>query len=75
MAFSEDVIAQAWRRARGHCECDQSSHTHEPPCGRVIVWNFRGRNATDAWEADHVSGEDDALVNCQLRCWPCHTAA
>lgn len=74
MAFSEETILQAWRRAEGKCECARASHNHSyRRCNKELVWENRGREGRGAWEAHHISSTDgDTLSNCEILCWDCH---
>jgi hypothetical protein len=74
MAFSDDVIKQAWNRSGGRCECQRTAHDHSVfRCPRKLTWANRGREGEGAWEAHHVSvAGGDGLSNCQILCWTCH---
>jgi len=74
MAFSEEVVAQAWRRAGGKCECRRTTHNHSyVRCNKELVWENRGREGRGAWEAHHISDTGgDVLSNCEILCWDCH---
>lgn len=75
MAFSEETVLQAWRRAGGRCECRRTSHNHlNIRCGKTLVWENRGREGWGAWEAHHInSNGGDDLSNCEILCWDCHS--
>jgi len=75
MAFSDETIEDAWRRAEGKCECRRSSHDHSyHRCDKWLVREDRGRETgTGAWEAHHVSiSGGDTFSNCEILCWDCH---
>ncbi len=78
MAFSSTVIAAAWQRSGGRCECCRNSCGHGYyRCGRVLNWNARGNDYSPfGWEAHHktavASGGSDTLSNCEILCIPCH---
>jgi len=75
VAFSQDVVERAWRRAGGKCECRRRTHGHSyVRCNKQLVWSNRGREGRGKWEAHHVSvSGGDTLSNCQILCWePCH---
>ena len=74
MAFSDEVVAQAWRKAGGMCECTRTTHDHDyVRCGKVLVWENRGREGRGAWETHHISSTGgDTLSNCEILCWNCH---
>ncbi len=71
MAFSEEVVAQAWQRAGEKCECVITAHGHIGRCYRKLVWANRGREGPDAWETHHINSQD-TLSNCEILCWNCH---
>ena len=75
MAFSDETILQAWKRAGGKCECRRASHNHPYiRCNKELVWENRGREeGRGAWEAHHINSEGgDTLSNCEILCWDCH---
>lgn len=74
MAFSSDVINQAWQRSGGKCECRRTSHGHSyVRCNKELVFDNRGREGRGAWEAHHVNSNGSAtLSNCEIICWDCH---
>lgn len=68
MAFSEETVIKAFARASGKCES----------CGKQLVFENRGRDSgRGAWETHHrikiSSGGSDALSNCKILCWDCHS--
>jgi len=72
MAFSEEVVKQAWERAGGQCECRRRTHSHfYTPCGKVLIWENRGKGGSGGWEAHHVTTSDDVLSNCEILCSDC----
>lgn len=78
MAFSEETVVAAWKRAGGACECRRMTHHHSYlRCNKELVWANRGSDVgKGSWEAHHVtnvqSGGTDALSNCEILCWDCH---
>ncbi len=74
MSFSEEVIAQAWQRSGGQCECVRKTHSHfYVPCGKQLVWAERGKVGRGGWEARHMTTYGgDVLSNCEILCWDCH---
>jgi hypothetical protein len=76
MAFSEEVIKQAWDRAGGKCECTRITHGIGTRCDGTLTWHNRGKGGPGAWEAHHktFSGGDE-LFNCEILCWGCHRMA
>lgn len=75
MAFSDDTVRRAWRRAGGWCECRRRTHNHPyVRCNKKLVWANRGRSGRGAWEAHHKSATGgDGLANCEILCWDCHS--
>ena len=71
MAFSDDVIKQAWTRSGEHCEWTRISHVHfRKMCLKYLIYENRGSEGRGAWEAYHIdSPADDSLSNCELLCW------
>ena len=74
MAFSDDVVKKAWKRAGDKCECRRKSHVHPyVRCNKKLSWNNRGREGW-GWEVHHrSSGSGDGLSNCEILCWDCHS--
>lgn len=74
MAFSEEIVSQAWKQAEGKCQCRRTSHSHSyVRCSKDLVWENRGREGRGAWEAHHITvGGPDTLSNCEILCWECH---
>lgn len=66
MAFSDETVLQAWRRAMGRCES----------CGKILNFNLRGVDAPQGWEAHHIhsvaANGHDGLSNCKILCQSCH---
>ena len=75
MAFSDDVVERAWKRAKGCCECRRITHNnHSGRCDEKLDWLNRGRDGHGAWEAHHInSNGGDILSNCEILCWACHS--
>ena len=74
MAFPEDVVEQAWKRAGGKCECKRREHKHVPVrCGKDLVYTNRGREGQGRWEAHCVNPKfTDILYNCEILCADCY---
>ena len=75
--FSEDIIEQAWARARGICECEHEGHGHLGQCGKTLLKSFRGdKFSYFGWEANSKSGHHkDELTDCEIMCIdPCFEA-
>jgi hypothetical protein len=72
MAFSTEVIEQAWKRANGTCECTRPDHGHWAKCHRALLKWKRGKEGWGAWEAHHIGDpNDDSLSNCEILCLDC----
>lgn len=76
MAFSDEVVREAWRRAGGKCECERISHKNHllRKCNKQLSLGNRGREeGWGCWEAHHkTSTGGDTLGNCEILCWDCH---
>lgn len=75
--FPDDVVASAWARAGGRCECTRLTHGHSGRCNKQLVWENRGRETgRGAWEAHHrvsqAAGREPIYSNCEILCWDCH---
>ncbi len=80
MSFPEDVVLEAWRRARGRCQCKRRSHSHIfPHCDRRLLWENQkdGDESPHSWFAYHKDHEsdNDTLANCEILCWSCSRLA
>jgi hypothetical protein len=77
MAFSEDVVREAWERADEQCECNRRNHRHfRTPCGKPLVRSRRGTEETGGWEANHYAPDGgDSLSNCEILCMDCYGAS
>ena len=66
MAFSQETIDAAWRRAGGKCENPNCRKALDPQNDKVNM----------KWHAHHIqsqkSGGSDSLANCKILCVPCH---
>lgn len=78
MAFSDNVVAAAWRRAGGRCVCCRFSCGHGySRCNKLLNWYARGNDYhSGGWEAHHktavASGGPDTVSNCEILCIRCH---
>ena len=73
MDFSNDTVRQAWDRAGGNCECRRSICGHTGRCNKSLLWDSRGSESENGWEAHHInSNGDDYLSNCEILCQECH---
>jgi hypothetical protein len=74
MAFPDSVVAEAWKRSGGCCECSRWNHLHGGPCNVRLIREARGNDKVlGGWEAHHVTaGGPDTLSNCEILCIPCH---
>lgn len=75
MAFSQNVINDAWKRAGGKCECTRQCTSHAGyRCGKVLDPN--NSKPEQQWHAHHRVSLDadglDTLENCQILCIDCH---
>jgi 5-methylcytosine-specific restriction endonuclease McrA len=67
VSFPESVQRLARQRARGTCECSNSSCPHYGHC-RLPAKEFHHKKAI-------ADGGDDELTNCQYFCVACHERA
>jgi hypothetical protein len=76
VAFSDEVLRQAWKRSGGKCECQVRTHSHGfNQCSELLGWDKRGQREAEGWEAGYRTsvdaGGDESLANCEIRCWEC----
>ena len=76
MPFSEEVVREAWQRAKGKCECKREAHSHIfQRCFRPLKWSGRGNRDDErtGWEAFSRDGneENNTSSNCEILCWQC----
>jgi len=60
---SDEVVENAWTRARCTCECDHATHAHAARCGTALVWEQRGTAMPEGWKA---------VQTCHILCWSCY---
>ena len=77
MAFSENVVEQAWKRAGVKCECRKWTHNHGVMrCNKELVFVNRGRERQGrqgTWEPHRINRMGgDTLSNCEILCWDCY---
>lgn len=74
MAFPQEIINNAWRRAGGRCECIMNCHSSYNRCNKVLDPQNKAFGKT--WEAHHkvsqLAGGSDGLENCMILCTECH---
>ena len=69
MAFTEDVVKNAFDRVNGYCQV----------CGKKLVYASRGSaQGRGGWEARHIKpvlewGKDE-VRNCMIVCMECYNA-
>lgn len=75
--FPEDMIAAAFKKADGRCECKDKSHgsVHKngEPCNRMLDWDER-RGATEdgGWWPHHLASNYGAeRINLAIFCTDC----
>jgi len=74
MAFSEEVVKDAWELVEGKCECTRTAHQHpEGRCNKHLLWEKRGQVGWGTWEACPIDGhgEHSTLSNCEILCFDC----
>ena len=67
MSFSDSIIAQAWKRSDGRCECKRTSHGHGFRCNRILSRYARGIETKNGWEAHHVTAVAAEGKNCVFK--------
>ena len=71
---SDEVIENAWMRARAECECRAKGHGHGSRCAVSLVWTHRGEPG--GWEVFKKKGPDragwQAVNQCVILCWHCY---
>jgi hypothetical protein len=74
MAFSEEILREAWERAGSACECMRRTHRHfYTPCNKMLRWSKRGEAAEGGWEARALDGGvRDSAANCEVLCMDCY---
>ncbi len=77
--FSDEIVENAWMRARSCCECERAPHGHRHRCGKPLVWPHQGKATTlGGWQAvrtgDPTAGGWDAVNACEILCWACYRA-
>lgn len=68
----DSMLRDAWLRAEGFCECRNTGHGHERPCGQFLIWQERGetgRGGWEAWQSERRHG------SCEILCAPCYAKA
>jgi hypothetical protein len=76
MAFSDEVLKEAWEKAGGQCECNRRTHRHfYTPCGRLLKWEKRNDVTEGGWEAREIdSFAGNNASNCIVLCMECYQA-
>lgn len=73
MAFSDEIVRQAWNRAGGKCECKRTGCGHPYQCNKYLFWGRRGTETEYGWETHHIVADGpDTLDNCEILCQRCH---
>ncbi len=75
--LSDEIVENAWMRARSRCECERGGHGHDHRCGNGLVWGQRGiPTALGGWEAlthgDPKLGGWMAVNQSEILCWACY---
>lgn len=71
--FPAVVVAQAWQRCHGQCECHHTAHGHHIPCGRKLDFDKHGAQENGGWEV-HIRNRDatPTLENGEVLCHRCY---
>jgi len=75
--YSSNSVKEAWKRAKGMCECQRSGHRHDMArCGRVLVWENKGKGTQGEWVAHRVNRQGaDVSGNYEILCSYCNKLA
>jgi hypothetical protein len=73
MAFSDEIVLEAWKRSRDRCECQREGHGHmSGRCGRLLMWALHGSVTSAGWDARRrTTWGTDVLWNCEIICAGC----
>jgi len=72
MAFSLDVVVEAWRHSEVCCECMDEGHKHVSRCNQLLAWTLHGAELDAGWQACRkIHSGNDVLGNCEIRCARC----
>ena len=75
MAFSREVVAEAWNRCGSRCACTRSAHGHTGRCPQVLRREMRSKEGFGGWEPGRIDPSgSETLSNCQILCQKCHKA-
>ncbi len=74
MLFSEGTLREAWRLARGRCECQREGHGHQGRCNRELRWERLGYLGEGGWQANGWGWQDDP-DNCEVLCVECYATS
>ncbi len=77
--YTDEVVENAWMRARSRCECARDGHAHQGRCGKPLVWTHQGKGTTvGGWQARRNGskrlGGWEAVNQCEILCWACYQA-
>lgn len=71
--FPDIVVALAFARAGGRCECERLAHGHMGRCPRQLNPGYRGLDVPGGWEAHHRNSQGPGVLsNCEIVCQHCH---
>jgi len=69
--IENELLASAWMRSGGRCECHTISHGHDLRCNRQLVWPNRGRAVgRGAWDF-RLHHEGGAEAHAEVLCIHC----
>jgi hypothetical protein len=72
MAFSEEIVLEAWKRSRERCECTTYGHSHQGRCSARLLWTLQGAEFGGGWRACRKAAwGTDVLTNCEILCAGC----
>jgi hypothetical protein len=73
MAFSDEIVLEAWKRSGDRCECQREGHGHmSGRCGQSLMWALHGSVTSAGWDARRrTTWGTDVLWNCEIICAAC----
>ncbi len=74
--ISDEILENAWMRARAECECRAKGHGHGLRCAEPLFWEQRGESGErGAWEVLKTGPARagwQAVNQCVIVCWRCY---
>jgi hypothetical protein len=62
VAFSDEIVREAWKRSGGKCE----------RCGSALLWTLQGGELSGGWRVCRKTlWAPDVIANAEIRCAAC----